>query len=80
MTREYLIQVRDASGSPSAGVTLTLTRDSETVTAITDAQGEARVNLKFDDSNYDQAWTLTTSQGKSQEITFYTSTPVIISP
>ena len=80
VTREYLIRVRDASGSPSAGVTLTLTRGSETVTAITDAQGEARVNLKFDDSNYDQAWTLTTSQGKSQEITFYTSTPVTISP
>ncbi len=78
VTREYLIQVRDASGNPAAGVPLTLTRGAETVTATTDAQGEARVNLTFDDANYQQSWTLTTDRGDSAEVTFFTSTPLVL--
>ncbi len=80
VTREYLLQVRDASGNPLAGVTLTLQRGSETVTATTDAQGEARVRLKFTPDNYTQNWTLTDSRGLSLEIGFFTATPVIITP
>ena len=80
VTREYLIQVRDASGNPVSGVNITLQRGSETVGATTDAQGEARVRLEFHDDNYQQAWTLTTDRGDSAEVTFFTSTPLVLSP
>jgi len=80
VTREYLFQVRDAAGNPLPGVVLTLQRDGETLTATTDAQGEARLRLKFTPENYTQSWTLTTDHGQSQEIGFFTTTPVVVSP
>jgi hypothetical protein len=80
VSREYPIQVHGADGAPLAGVKITLKRGSETVTATTDARGEARVLLKFTPENYRQPWTMTTNRGTSSEITFFTATPVIISP
>ncbi len=80
VTREYTIAVQDASGQPLSGITLTLTRGNETVTATTDAQGQAVVSLKFDDSNYTEKWALTTDQGHKAEIGFFTTTPVVLKP
>ncbi|RME05703.1 MAG: carboxypeptidase regulatory-like domain-containing protein [Anaerolineae bacterium] len=80
VTREYLFRVQDASGNPVSGVTITLQRGSETLTATTDAQGEARLRLKFNDDNYQQKWSLTTSNGISSEVGFFTTTPVVLKP
>jgi len=80
VTRRFPIRVLSAAGVPVPGVTVTLARSSQVVSAITGPTGEASVDLRFTDQDYTQPWQLTTSAGhQPMSVDFFTSTPIVVS-
>lgn len=80
VTRRFPIVALDARGNPAPGVTITLTRSTEVVTAVTGAAGIATVDLRFTDANYTQPWHLVAGGGRPPtEVNFLTSTPIVLS-
>lgn len=79
VTRRYPILVLDSMGDPLPGATLTFTRGTQTINAVTGINGKASVDLRFSDSNYTQPWQLTSSLGGSpRSVDFFSSTPIIL--
>ena len=79
VTREFPIEVLSPLGTPLAGTAVTLTRGSETVSAVTDGNGRAAVRLRFGDADYKQAWQLTTSAGHDPlAVGFFSDTPIVV--
>jgi hypothetical protein len=79
VTRRYPIQVLDSQGQPVPGAMLTLTRGSQTVSAITDPAGWASVNLRYIDADYKLPWQLTTGIGSDpMSVDFFTTTPILV--
>lgn len=83
LTRSYDVVLReDTDGSPLANVNLTLTKDGSTVwSGTTDAEGEANLEITFDDDNADEVWRLSTDANHiniNKAISILISNPVIL--
>jgi hypothetical protein len=79
VTRRYPIRVLDSKGKPVPGITVTLTRGSQVVTATSNGSGWALADLRYTDADYIQPWLLTTSIGGAPlSVDFFTTTPLLV--
>lgn len=83
ITREFPVLVQDASGSSLPDVNLELySPQGELIwSGTSDAQGKATFEITFDDSNYQDTWTLVGPElDISKEVKFLIDTPIKIQP
>ena len=68
-------RIYDVIGKP--GAELTLTKGDEVIwSGKTDKEGRASFSLKFDDTTFNDHWTLKDSLSHTQEVTFFSNTPI----
>jgi hypothetical protein len=79
VTRRIPVRVQDQSGKAVAGAEVRLQRKGKQVSAVTNAEGWAVVELQFTDK--DLAWSLAVGEGHPQmQVNFFTSTPLFVQP
>jgi hypothetical protein len=80
VTRQYLVRVLDPPDQPICGTEISLRRPGnvEVITATTNSSGEAMVELRFTDEDYNQPWRMTTTTSSlSMDVDFFTNTPIV---